>query len=55
MNHNQIDVFSHSRAAAGEALLTNNEIRTGYNLDGFQWGQVAGTIFRKPFLFISSD
>ncbi|SNR17527.1 Carboxylic ester hydrolase family protein [Tenacibaculum jejuense] len=54
---NKIGVFGHSRggAAAGEALLINNKIKAGANLDGVQWGQIVDTTFQKPFLFLSSD
>mgnify|MGYP001791339805 CR=1 FL=1 len=54
---NKIGVFGHSRggAAAGEALLVNNKIKAGANLDGVQWGQIVDTTFQKPFLFLSSD
>ena len=52
-----IGVFGHSRGggAAGEALLTDNRIKAGANIDGVQWGRIVDTSFTDPFLFISAD
>jgi hypothetical protein len=52
-----VGVFGHSRGggAAGEALLIDNRIKAGANVDGVQWGQIVDTVFQKPFLFISAD
>lgn len=53
----KIGVFGHSRGggAAGEALLKDNRIKAGVNLDGVQWGDIVTTQFKKPFLFVSAD
>lgn len=53
----KIGAFGHSRggAAAGEALLIDDSILAGANIDGVQWGRIADTLFHKPFLFLSSD
>ena len=52
-----VGVFGHSRGggAAGEALLINDKIKAGANLDGVQWGKIVDTAFDKPFLFLSAD
>lgn len=57
LNISEIGVLGHSRGggAAGEALLTDDRIKAGANLDGVQWGQIVNTAFQKPFLFLSSD
>jgi pimeloyl-ACP methyl ester carboxylesterase len=54
---NKIGVFGHSRGggAAGEALLTDDRIKAGANIDGVQWGRIVDTAFSNPFLFISAD
>lgn len=54
---NSIGVFGHSRGggAAGEALLIDDRIKAGANLDGVQWGRIIDTAFQKPFLFVSAD
>lgn len=54
---NQIGVFGHSRGggAAGEALLTDDRIKAGANIDGVQWGRIVNTSFDDPFLYISAD
>ena len=53
----KIGVFGHSRGggAAGEALLTDNRIKAGVNIDGVQWGRIVNTSFDDPFLYISAD
>lgn len=50
-------VFGHSRGggAAGEALLTDNRLKAGANIDGVQWGKIVDTSFTDPFLYISAD
>ena len=52
-----VGVFGHSRGggAAGEALIIDDRIKAGANVDGVQWGQIVDTVFQKPFLFISAD
>src|SRR6056297_214030 len=57
LNISEIGVFGHSRGggAAGEALLSDDRIKAGANLDGVQWGRIVNTAFQKPFLFLSSD
>lgn len=57
LDSSRIGVFGHSRGggAAGEALLTDDRIKAGANLDGVQWGQIVNTSFQKPFLFLASD
>ncbi len=57
MDLENIGVFGHSRGggAAGEALLRDNDIKVGANIDGVQWGQIVDTAFQKPFLFLAAD
>jgi dienelactone hydrolase len=54
---NNIGVFGHSRGggAAGEALLTDDRINAGANIDGVQWGRIVNTSFDDPFLYVSAD
>ncbi|SEK72179.1 Platelet-activating factor acetylhydrolase, isoform II [Aquimarina amphilecti] len=53
----KIGVFGHSQggAAAGQALLDNDRIKAGINVDGMQWGKMIDTIMTKPFALISSE
>lgn len=53
----KIGVLGHSRggAAAGQALLTDKNIKAAVNLDGVQWGEMVDTAFSRPFLYLSSD
>ncbi|MEL7251793.1 MAG: hypothetical protein AAFO03_25455 [Bacteroidota bacterium] len=53
----RIGVFGHSRGggSAGEALLSDERIKAGANLDGVQWGRIVDTSFQQPFLFLSAD
>ncbi|MCA0131713.1 alpha/beta hydrolase [Winogradskyella alexanderae] len=57
LDSSNIGVFGHSRGggAAGEALLTDNRIKAGANIDGVQWGRIVNTSFDDPFLYISAD
>ncbi|QYA26153.1 hypothetical protein G3I01_11725 [Gramella sp. MT6] len=52
-----IGVFGHSRGggAAGNALLVDERIKAGANIDGVQWGRIVNTSFNDPFLYISAD
>ncbi len=52
-----IGVFGHSRGggAAGNALLVEERIKAGANIDGVQWGRIVNTSFNDPFLYISAD
>ncbi|MDA3942911.1 MAG: hypothetical protein PF694_05160 [Bacteroidetes bacterium] len=52
----RIGVFGHSQggAAAAQALLDDNRIKAGINLDGMQWGGIIDTVMTKPFALISS-
>ncbi|PTX41497.1 platelet-activating factor acetylhydrolase isoform II [Christiangramia gaetbulicola] len=52
-----IGVFGHSRGggAAGNALLMDDRIKAGANIDGVQWGRIVDTSFDDPFLYISAD
>ncbi|WP_378184716.1 alpha/beta hydrolase family protein [Aquimarina sp. W85] len=56
INISKIGVFGHSQggAAAGQALLDDNRIQAGINLDGVQWGPMIDTLLTKPFALISS-
>jgi len=53
----KIGVFGHSQggAGAGQALIDDDRIKAGFNLDGVQWGKMIDTIMTKPFALISSD
>lgn len=53
----KIGVFGHSQggAAAGQALIDDNRIKAGINLDGTQWGKIIDTTMTKPFALVSSD
>lgn len=53
----RIGVFGHSQggAAAAQALLDDNRIKAGINLDGMQWGGIIDTVMTKPFALISSE
>ncbi|MCH7413217.1 hypothetical protein MM213_06970 [Belliella sp. R4-6] len=53
----KIGVFGHSQgaSAAGQAMLDDDRILAGINLDGVQWGTMIDTSFNKPFLLISSE
>lgn len=53
----KIGVLGHSQggAAAGQALLDDNRIKAGINIDGVQWGPMIDKIMTKPFVLISSD
>jgi len=57
LDMSNVGVFGHSRGggAAGEALIIDDRIKAGANVDGVQWGQIVDTVFQKPFLFISAD
>jgi len=52
-----VGVFGHSRGggAAGASILIDDRIKAAANIDGVQWGQIADTVFEKPFLYLSSD
>jgi hypothetical protein len=53
----KIGVFGHSQggSAVGQALVEDNRIDAGINLDGAQWGRVIDTTITKPFMLISSE
>lgn len=53
----KIGVFGHSQggSAIGQAILEDNRISAGANLDGVQWGSMIDTTLSKPFLLLSSD
>lgn len=53
----KIGVFGHSQggAAAGQALLDDDRIIAGVNVDGMQWGEMIDTMMMKPFALMSSD
>ncbi|AXT51813.1 hypothetical protein D1818_13520 [Aquimarina sp. BL5] len=53
----KIGVFGHSQggAAAGQALLDDDRLKAGINVDGMQWGKMIDTIMTKPFALISSE
>ncbi|MDO9038703.1 MAG: hypothetical protein Q7U59_10200 [Lutibacter sp.] len=53
----KIGVFGHSQggAAAGQALLDDDRIKAGINMDGMQWGEMIDTKMTKPFALISSE
>ncbi|MFK5877964.1 MAG: hypothetical protein QM478_00560 [Flavobacteriaceae bacterium] len=53
----KIGVFGHSQggAAAGQALLDDDRIIAGINVDGMQWGVMIDTLMTKPFALISSE
>ncbi|MBI1228471.1 MAG: hypothetical protein GC192_24765 [Bacteroidetes bacterium] len=57
LNTAALGVLGHSRGggAAGDALLKDDRIKAGANLDGVQWGQIVDSAFQKPFLFLSAD
>lgn len=53
--HN-IGAFGHSAggSAVGSALVADQRIKAGINLDGAQWGPMIDTSFNQPFALISS-
>ena len=53
----KIGVFGHSQggSAAANALLDDDRIKAGLNLDGAQWGKMIDTTMTKPFAVVSSD
>lgn len=53
----RIGVFGHSQGGSsiGQALLDDNRIKAGVNLDGVQWGEMIDKKLTKPFLLISSE
>ncbi|MCF6280371.1 MAG: hypothetical protein L3J14_08495 [Flavobacteriaceae bacterium] len=53
----KIGVFGHSQggAAAGQALLDDDRIIAGINVDGMQWGEMIDTLMTKPFALIASE
>ncbi len=53
----KIGVFGHSQGgtAVGQALIDDNRISAGINLDGVQWGSIIDSTITKPFMLISSD
>ncbi|WP_405608339.1 alpha/beta hydrolase family protein [Polaribacter sp. Asnod1-A03] len=53
----KIGVVGHSQggAAIGQAILDDDRISAGINLDGVQWGNMIDKKLSKPFLLISSD
>ena len=57
LNLSKIGVFGHSQggSAAGQAILDDERISAGVNLDGVQWGEMIDSTLTKPFLNISSD
>lgn len=57
MNISEIGVFGHSQggSAAGQALLDDNRIKAGVNIDGIQWGPMIDTLLTKPFTYLASD
>jgi dienelactone hydrolase len=57
MDSSKIGVFGHSQggAAAGRALLDDDRIKAGINLDGAQWGSMVDSKLDKPFALVSSD
>jgi len=57
METSNIGVFGHSQggSAIGQALLEDNRIKAGINIDGVQWGPMIDTRMTKPFALLSSD
>jgi len=57
MDLSKLGVFGHSQggSAAGQALLDEEKIKAGINIDGVQWGEMIDTMMTKPFALISSD
>ncbi|SDS30764.1 Platelet-activating factor acetylhydrolase, isoform II [Polaribacter sp. KT25b] len=57
LNLSKIGVFGHSQggSSAGQAILDDERISAGVNLDGVQWGEMIDTSLTKPFLNISSE
>ena len=57
LDTSKIGVFGYSQgaSAAGQAILDDDRISAGINLDGVQWGKIIDTTLTKPFLVISSD
>lgn len=53
----KIGVFGHSQggSAAGQAILNDDRIKAGINLDGVQWGTLIDSTLTKPFALVSSD
>ena len=53
----KIGVFGHSQgsSAVGQAMIENDKIKAGINIDGVMWGTVIDTDLSKPFAIISSD
>ncbi len=53
----KIGVLGHSQggSAAGQALLEDQRITAGVNIDGVQWGNMVDTLMTKPFALLSSD
>lgn len=53
----KIGVFGHSQGGAGaaQALLDDERITAGMNLDGMQWGKMIDTTMTKPFALMSSE
>lgn len=53
----KVGVFGHSQggSAVGQAMLDDDRIMAGINLDGVQWGVMIDTTIQKPFLLVSSD
>ncbi|HET7360329.1 MAG TPA: hypothetical protein VFI78_00180, partial [Salinimicrobium sp.] len=46
---------SQGGAAVGQALIEDNRIDAGINLDGMQWGSMIDTTLHEPFMLISSN
>ncbi|APZ45017.1 hypothetical protein BW723_01345 [Polaribacter reichenbachii] len=57
LNLSKIGVFGHSQggSSAGQAILDDERISAGVNLDGVQWGEMIEKSLTKPFLNISSE
>lgn len=57
LNLTKIGVFGHSQggSAAGQAILDDERISAGINIDGVQWGEMIESTLTKPFLHISSE
>ena len=57
IDFSKLGVFGHSQggSAAGQALINDNRIKAGINLDGVQWGEMIDTFMTKPFALLSSD
>ncbi|MBZ9650944.1 alpha/beta hydrolase family protein [Psychroflexus montanilacus] len=57
MDLSKIGAFGHSQggSAVGLAMLNDDRIQAGVNLDGAQWGNMVNSTLQKPFMLLSSD